>query len=195
VIILWADKVTDNLPKAIKKAKYKGKGGKAWDDQYEINAKEGSGTVFFVDAKNVADAKEKIQGLTKKNNSNVYHVNERLTESMTDDYVKVADTINSVIAIRKTPTNFKNQQYPKRENDGTQAAMFKTASKMIDAFEAKHKGERTRVRELRKELETAVEKTGTNNKSPNWNKPDNYRRYNKGFRDDRKPETKYESKK
>jgi hypothetical protein len=76
VIILWADKVTDNLPKAIKKAKYKGKGGKAWDDQYEINAKEGSGTVFFVDAKNVADAKEKIQGLTKKNNSNVYHVNE-----------------------------------------------------------------------------------------------------------------------
>jgi len=87
VFVLWADRVTDNLPKAIKKAKYKGKGGKAWDDQYKINAKSGSGSVFFVDATNVADAKQKIQNLTKKKDDNVYIINESADYEM-DVYLK-----------------------------------------------------------------------------------------------------------
>lgn len=73
VFILWADRVSDNLPKAIKMAKYKGKAG-SWSKEYKQNASNGYGTVFFITASNVADAKEKL-GMVKDDNKtqkNVY---------------------------------------------------------------------------------------------------------------------------
>lgn len=73
IIILWADKVSGNFEKAIKKAKVKGKSGN-WDKEYIINAENGHGTVFFIEADNKADAMEKISKATlisgKKNSYN-----------------------------------------------------------------------------------------------------------------------------
>lgn len=66
VFVLWANGVSDNLSKAIKKAKYIGKSGK-WNDAYKTNASNGHGTVFFVPAENVAQAKQIIQKATDKN--------------------------------------------------------------------------------------------------------------------------------
>ncbi len=75
-IVLWANKVDNNLAKAIKKAKYIGKSSSDWDPQYKINAKNGHGTVFFVDAENVKSAKEKIQDVSDehKEDTNIYIV-------------------------------------------------------------------------------------------------------------------------
>ena len=59
--VLWANGVVGNLNKAIKKAKYIGKAGKGWDGSYKTNAKNGHGTVFFVSANNVKQAKERLK--------------------------------------------------------------------------------------------------------------------------------------
>ena len=74
IFVLWADRVSGNLQKAIQKAKYKGKANPSWNEQYKINAKNGHGTVFFVRADDVADAKQKITQATEKNKvtDNVY---------------------------------------------------------------------------------------------------------------------------
>jgi hypothetical protein len=62
-IVLWADKVTGDLEKAIKKAKVKGKSNiySIWDKEFITNAENGHGTVFFINALNKADAMEKIK--------------------------------------------------------------------------------------------------------------------------------------
>lgn len=77
VFVMWADRVTGDLNKAIKKAKYKGKGG-TWSSDFKTNAKEGHGTVFFVSADNVAEAKKKLLSFTEKNkvDDNVYRLSE-----------------------------------------------------------------------------------------------------------------------
>jgi hypothetical protein len=66
VFVLWANGVAGNLPKAIKKAKYIGKSGK-WNNEYKTNAAAGHGTVFFVAASDVKQAKEFIQKATENN--------------------------------------------------------------------------------------------------------------------------------
>ena len=73
--VLWANKITNNLPKAIQRAKYIGKGG-TWSSAYKTNAIDGRGTTFFVKANSVSEAKEKIQNLinSDKNESNIYYV-------------------------------------------------------------------------------------------------------------------------
>lgn len=88
VFILWADRVSGNLAKAIKKAKYKGKGG-TWNDEYKTNAKEGHGTVFFVNAANVGEAKAKVAQATEKHkvDDNVYKLTEVINESDLSDFV------------------------------------------------------------------------------------------------------------
>jgi hypothetical protein len=75
VFVLWADRVNDNLPKAIKAAKYKGKGG-TWSKEYKTNAASGYGTVFFVEADNVDDAKQKVLTATdaNKTDKNIYNI-------------------------------------------------------------------------------------------------------------------------
>ena len=82
VFVLWADRVSDNLSHAIKKAKYKGKSNKNWNDQYKLNAKEGHGTVFFINASNVDEAKRKILMTTEKNkkDTNFYVISENIKE-------------------------------------------------------------------------------------------------------------------
>jgi len=77
VFVLWADGVSGNLTKAVKKAKYKGKAGKSWDKEYRANANAGHGTVFFITANNVQDAKTKLLGAKPTETSkNVYTVRE-----------------------------------------------------------------------------------------------------------------------
>lgn len=75
VFVLWADRVNDNLPKAIKAAKYKGKGG-TWSKEYRTNASAGYGTVFFVEADNLNDAKQKVLTVTNadKTDKNIYNI-------------------------------------------------------------------------------------------------------------------------
>jgi hypothetical protein len=73
VFVLWADRINDNLPKAKQRAKYKGKGG-IWSDSYKQNAKNGHGTVFFINASDVNDAKSKLNTISDgdKTDRNIY---------------------------------------------------------------------------------------------------------------------------
>jgi predicted alpha/beta superfamily hydrolase len=71
---LWANKVTKNFSNAVKKAVYKCKSNKIWNKEYIINANEGYGTVFFIDANNVPEAKtELVKALQHSSVKNIYY--------------------------------------------------------------------------------------------------------------------------
>jgi hypothetical protein len=74
IFVLWADKITKNFPNAIKKAMYKGKSNKLWNREYVTNAHKGYGTVFFIDANSVPEAKtELVKALQHGSAKNIYY--------------------------------------------------------------------------------------------------------------------------
>jgi hypothetical protein len=74
VFVLWADRVSDNYNKALKKAMYKGKSNKVWNREYVRNATLNYGTVFFIDANNVPEAKSVLnQALKYSAGRNIYY--------------------------------------------------------------------------------------------------------------------------
>jgi hypothetical protein len=74
IFVLWAEKATKDFPSIIKKAMYKGKSNKLWNREYITNAHNGYGTVFFIDANNVPEAKsELIKALRHGSADNIYY--------------------------------------------------------------------------------------------------------------------------
>jgi hypothetical protein len=74
IFVLWADRVTKDLPNAIKKAMYKGKSNKLWNMEYVTNAHKGYGTVFFIDANTVPEAKLELGKVLQHGSAkNIYY--------------------------------------------------------------------------------------------------------------------------
>jgi hypothetical protein len=92
IFVLWADKVTKNFPNAIKKAMYKGKSNKIWNREYVINAHKGYGTVFFIDANNVSEAKaELVKALQHGSANNIFYVginSKKMLDNIDWNYIK-----------------------------------------------------------------------------------------------------------